>query len=270
MLSALLKLGFESVIISPQTLPLLLWLLRVSLLFWVVWGVTEWASLFLLTCLDRRPFCFSRYVSSYLLSFFFFFFFLHFTVSLCVHCDMVVLACSPEHKILSLQTAGLWYSTWCLTASCTVSAFDDSAFVPATGFWYFTTHTDCDCVPLSRTPPQENCQMWSFVRWDLQTPTITKIVYMLVVALYIFNVWKSHHHHPSVCSLCSSFSFKLSSSSHLSVCERLRVKQRAQPPVWLLHHQREKGAGQEKGSFSPPWHQRSQAAQAGNKHGAFN
>lgn len=74
-------------------------------------------------------------------------------VSLCVHCDMVVLACSLEHKMLSLQTAGLCYSTWRLTASQTVSAFDGIAFVPATVFRYFTVNTDCDCVPLSRAPP---------------------------------------------------------------------------------------------------------------------
>lgn len=138
----------------------------------------------------------------------FLYFFLRFTVSLCVRCDMVVLACSLEHKILSLQTAGLWYSTWCLTASRTVSAFDDSAFVPDAGFWYFTTHTDCDCVPFCRTPraPQESCQMWSFVRWDLPTPTITSIVCMLVVALYIFGGWwflciHSLHTHRDFCCL---------------------------------------------------------------------
>lgn len=100
----------------------------------------------LLTCLDRRPFCLSRYVSNSSI------FFLYFTVSLSLRCDMVALACSLEHEILSLQTAGVWYSTWCLTASHTVSAFDDSAFVPATGFWYFTMHTECDCRP---PPPRK-------------------------------------------------------------------------------------------------------------------
>lgn len=87
-----------------------------------------------------------------------------------MRCDTAVAACSPERKILSLQTAGLWYSTWRLTAPHTVSAFDDGAFVPAAGFCYFTTHTDCDCVPRSRArpplplPSQENCQMWSFCK----------------------------------------------------------------------------------------------------------
>lgn len=99
-------------------------------------------SLFPLTRLDRRPFCFSQDVSTFVL---FFFKALH-RFSLCVHCDMVVLACSLEHKMLSLQAAGLWYSTWRLTASHTVSAFDDSAFVPATVFRYFTVNTDCDCA----------------------------------------------------------------------------------------------------------------------------
>lgn len=63
---------------------------------------------------------------------------------------MAVPACSPERSILSLETAGLWHGTWCLTASHTVSAFDDWTFVPAAGLWSFSTHTDCDCVPLSR------------------------------------------------------------------------------------------------------------------------
>lgn len=122
-----------------------------------------------------------------------FFYFLHFTVSLCVCCDMVVLACSLEHKILSLQTAGLWYSTWCLTAPHTVSAFDDSAFVPAAGFWHFTMHTDCDCLPLSNPPSppnppkKENCQMCSLYSETCKPSYNTQILYILVVALYMFG-----------------------------------------------------------------------------------
>lgn len=67
--------------------------------------------------------------------------------------------------MLSLLTAGLWYSTWCLTASHTVSAHD--AFVPVAGFWFFITHTDHNCAPLSRTPHWENCQIWSGERSKL-------------------------------------------------------------------------------------------------------
>lgn len=126
------------------------------------------ASLLPLTRLDRRPFCFSRCVSASSI-------FSHFTASLCVRCDTAVPACSPERKILSLQTAGLWYSTWRLTAPRTVSAFDDGAFVPAAGFCYFTTHTDCDCVPrstasppLPTSPPGKTVKCGVFVRWDLQ------------------------------------------------------------------------------------------------------
>lgn len=39
-------------------------------------------------------------------------------------------------------------------------------------FWYFTTHTDYGCVPLSRTPspPLGKLSNVEFVRWDVQTP----------------------------------------------------------------------------------------------------
>lgn len=53
--------------------------------------------------------------------------------------------------------------------------------------------TVCLLAGVSRTPPllllpsQENCQMWSFVKCDLQTPTIPETVYILVVALYILE-----------------------------------------------------------------------------------
>lgn len=144
------------------------------------------ASLLPLTRLDRRPFCFSRCVSASSI-------FSHFTASLCVRCDTAVPACSPERKILSLQTAGLWYSTWRLTAPRTVSAFDDGAFVPAAGFCYFTTHTDCDCVPRSTASPtsphlpsRENCQMWSFCKVRLtKLPPPRGLLCML--ALYMFG-----------------------------------------------------------------------------------
>lgn len=75
----------------------------------------------------------------------------------------VVLACSPEQreKIPWLQTAGLRYSTCCLTVPCTiVPAYDDGAFTSLTVFWvclfFFgnsPTPTDCNCAPPLLPPP---------------------------------------------------------------------------------------------------------------------
>lgn len=141
-----------------------------------------------------------------------FIFLLHFTVSLRVRGDTVVLACSLEHKILSLQTVGLRYSTWCLTAPHTVSAYDDSAFVPVAGSGYFTMHTDWLCAesPSGKLSNVEFCKVrlapgLCICRWWLYTYIWRRRIPVCSFSPHPWRLWLSNcRGGASPSSYCSS------------------------------------------------------------------
>lgn len=76
----------------------------------------------------------------------------------------------------------------------------------------------------------------------------------------IFNVGKSHHHHPSVCSLCSFCLFPPSNSHRHSTfsCAVFGMCERSRATCLLAVHRGGKQDGEEKGRFSPRWHRRLQ------------
>lgn len=157
-----------------------------------------------------------------------FFYFLRFTVSLSVCCDMVVLACSLEHKILSLQTAGLWYSTWRLTASHIVSAFDGSTFVPAAGFG-ISPRIQILRLCASQQSITRKLSNVVFIRWEEQTPTAAGIV--------LHRLSKTSLNGTLSCILMYSSvnpSFELPEHFAVEVCFKIDLKLIAKfkPPSW--------------------------------------